>query len=232
MREKLMALDETGKPIRVSIIGCGRFGSMMVAQIRRAPGMTISVVCDADGQRALEALQLAGYDPEDPASVRAERVDYTEGLDGGVRGMRIGVPKEYVWEVMDAEVEASFRKAMSVFEELGASIEEISIPELAWVPPIAIAITTSEAAALYGDLVREQGDRFDQSIRRRIESGLFIPAERYLQALRARVLFTRRLSAVFQRVDLLATPTVAIPAPLQGVETMPVPKSQCQVRLT
>ena len=64
MRERLMTLQETGKRIRVSIIGCGRFGSMMVAQIRRAPGMTISVICDTDGQRALDALRLAGYDPE------------------------------------------------------------------------------------------------------------------------------------------------------------------------
>jgi predicted homoserine dehydrogenase-like protein len=63
MRERLAALQEAGKPIRVSIIGCGRFGSMMVAQIKRAPGMAISVVCDADGQRALDALRLAGYDP-------------------------------------------------------------------------------------------------------------------------------------------------------------------------
>ncbi|MDP6065169.1 MAG: Gfo/Idh/MocA family oxidoreductase, partial [SAR202 cluster bacterium] len=63
MRELLKALDESGEPIRVSIIGCGRFGSMMVAQIRRAPGMTLSVVCDANGQRALDALHQAGYDP-------------------------------------------------------------------------------------------------------------------------------------------------------------------------
>ena len=63
MRELLKALDESGEPILVSIIGCGRFGSMMVAQIRRAPGMTLSVVCDANGQRALDALRQAGYDP-------------------------------------------------------------------------------------------------------------------------------------------------------------------------
>lgn len=51
MRQRLAAPEESGKPIRVSIIGCGRFGSMMVAQIKRDPGMTVSVVCDADGQR-------------------------------------------------------------------------------------------------------------------------------------------------------------------------------------
>ncbi len=46
MRERLMTLDEIGKPIRVSLIGCGRFGSMVAAQVRRAPGMILSVACD------------------------------------------------------------------------------------------------------------------------------------------------------------------------------------------
>jgi predicted homoserine dehydrogenase-like protein len=62
MRERLMALEEAGTPIKVSIIGCGRFGSMMVAQINRAPGMAVSVVCDIDGRRALDVLKQADYD--------------------------------------------------------------------------------------------------------------------------------------------------------------------------
>ena len=61
MRKRLLALEEKGTPIRVAIIGCGRFGSMMVAQIMRAPGMHLAVACDLDPQRALESLQRAGY---------------------------------------------------------------------------------------------------------------------------------------------------------------------------
>ena len=65
MRERLMALEEAGTPIRVAIIGCGRFGSMMVAQIRRAPGMAVSIVCDIDGGRAVDVLKQADYDVDD-----------------------------------------------------------------------------------------------------------------------------------------------------------------------
>ena len=62
MRKKLMALGEDGEPIRVSVIGCGRFGSMMLAQIARAPGMDLAVACDIDGGRALASLEQAGHD--------------------------------------------------------------------------------------------------------------------------------------------------------------------------
>ena len=72
MRERLLALEEAGKPIRVSIIGCGRFGSMMIAQILRAPGMTVAVACDTAQERASDALQLAGYGAD--AATSASRV--------------------------------------------------------------------------------------------------------------------------------------------------------------
>ena len=61
MRDKLLALEEAREPIRVSIIGCGVFGSQMVAQIARAPGMEVAVACDLNGQRAAAALEQAGY---------------------------------------------------------------------------------------------------------------------------------------------------------------------------
>ena len=62
MRDRLMALEEANTPIRVAIIGCGRFGSMMAAQIQRAPGIHLAVACDLDPQRAIDSLQRAGYD--------------------------------------------------------------------------------------------------------------------------------------------------------------------------
>ena len=67
MRDRLSRLDEEGRPIRVSIVGCGRFGSMMIAQIKRSPGMTVAVACDLDRRRAEAALRSAGYDADGPA---------------------------------------------------------------------------------------------------------------------------------------------------------------------
>ena len=68
MRDRLMALEESGRPIRVAIIGCGRFGSMMIAQIMRAPGMEVAVACDLSGQRAADAIRVAGFDEGTPAN--------------------------------------------------------------------------------------------------------------------------------------------------------------------
>ncbi|MDP7578284.1 MAG: flagellar biosynthesis protein FlgA [SAR202 cluster bacterium] len=69
MRERLMTLDEIGKPIRVSLIGCGRFGSMVAAQVRRAPGMVLSVACDIDLRRARRVIDLSGYYLESTGNV-------------------------------------------------------------------------------------------------------------------------------------------------------------------
>ena len=65
MYKRLLALDEENMPLRVAVIGCGRFGSMVAAQVLRAPGMELSVVCDLDVERALEVLRLSGRDPDD-----------------------------------------------------------------------------------------------------------------------------------------------------------------------
>ncbi len=64
MRDRLLALDEKKTPIRVAVIGCGRFGSMMLAQILRAPGMEVSIACDIDGNRANDAMATSGYEPD------------------------------------------------------------------------------------------------------------------------------------------------------------------------
>ena len=177
---------DTGGSVRIPAALCGLTGMKPTYGLVSRFGVTpLSWTLDTPGPMARTALDaalalnvLAGYDSLDSASVDAPAVDYAHGIDGGVKGLRIGVPREYVWDVMDPEVEAAFRKAMTDFEELGASVREISIPELAWAPPIAAAVTSVEAAALYGGLARRQGDRLDQATRRRIESGMFVSGER------------------------------------------------------
>ena len=229
---------DTGGSIRIPAALCGLTGIKPTFGLTSRAGVTpLSWTLDTVGPLARSAEDaaialnvLAGYDPDDLGSVRSEAIDYTMDLNVGIRGLRVGVPKEYIWEVMDLEVETAFGKAMADLEELGATVEEISIPELEWVPAMSIAITTVEAATIYGELARTRGDDLDQAVLRRIQSGLFISGERYAHALRARVLFTRRINAAFKSVDLIATPTVSAPAPLQGADRMKVGSVSTNVR--
>ena len=229
---------DTGGSIRIPSALCGLTGIKPTFGLTSRFGVTpLSWSFDTVGPMARSAEDaaialnvLAGYDPEDPGSVQSDKIDYTRGLGDGVRGLRVGVPKEYVWDVIDPEMEAAFRKAMLDLEDLGAIVEEISLPELEWVPPIAAAMTTVEAATIYGDLARSRGDELDPSVLRRVQSGFFISGETYVQAARARVLFTRRINALFGSVDLIATPTVSMPAPLRDAERMLVGGVDAAVR--
>lgn len=229
---------DTGGSIRIPSALCGLTGIKPTFGLTSRAGVTpLSWSLDTVGPMARSAEDaaialnvLAGYDRDDPASVRSETIDYTKGLDAGIRGLRVGVPKEYIWEIMDTEVETAFRKAMSDLEELGASVEEISIPELEWVPSMSIAITTVEAATVYGELARTRGGELDQAVLRRVQSGFFISGERYAHALRARALFTRRINTAFEKVDVIATPTVATPAPLQGADRIEIGGVNTNVR--
>ena len=221
---------DTGGSVRIPAALCGITGLKPTFGLVGRSGVTpLAYSLDTVGpmtrtaeDAALALNVLAGHDPDDPGSIASRRRDYTRGLNDGVRGMRIGVPKEFVWEVMDPDVQAAFHKAMAVFNELGADVDEVSIPEIAWTAPISSAIASAEAAVVHGDAVLEKGDLFDQSVRRRIETGFFVPAAAYIRAQRARVLLARRMAGALTTYDLIAMPTVPMPAPKQGVETMEI----------
>ena len=127
--------------------------------------------------------------------------------------MRIGVPKDFIWDVMDPEVEQAFRAAMTQMESLGSRVREASFPDLGLINAAGSIVQTSEAGIIHRSRVLEQGRRFDPVIRRRIESGLFIPAEAYLHAQQVRAKLRGVLLETLKDVELLATPTTAIAAP-------------------
>lgn len=189
---------------------------------------------------AIALNALAGHDPRDGASVPRPAQDYAQGLGAGVRGLKVGVPRHFISAMIDPEVEAAFDAALTQFGELGADVEEVTITELDWSGLIGSATTPVEAAAFHGDRILSEGPRYHPGVRRRIETGRFVPAATYVRAQRLRALYTARMAQVFERYDVLAMPTVPVTAQRIGevltqVGGQPLPAGPAgniQVRMT
>ena len=162
---------------------------------------------------AIAMNALAGHDPRDPTSVRREPQDYTRALTGDIKGLRIGVPRNYIWEVMDPEVKGAFDKAMAQLGELGVVVDDVEIAGLDEIWAAQMTISSAEATAYHADRIRAQPELYHPTVRRRIEAGFFLPARAYVQAQRVRSAMARTFDDVFGRFDLLATPTTPSPAP-------------------
>jgi len=133
----------------------------------------------------------------------------------GLRGLRVGVPRGGLWEVLHPGVASCVHEALRTLEEDGARCEPVDFPWEA-ASAVATALLLVEAAALHVDSLRAHPDEYGRDVRERLLVGLGLPAERYARALRVRRVLARASRALWERVDVLATPTVPLPAPRLG----------------
>ena len=167
---------------------------------------------------ALALNAIAGHDPLDATTSRAPVPDYTSALSGDVRGLRIGVVKEYFEAALDPQVETATRKAMDTLEELGAKVSEISFPMYEESQAISGTILMAEAAAYHRELLARDGGLLYPPVRLRLEAGLFISAADYIRAQQARTRFNRAAVQLLDEVNLLAGPTEPVTAPTLFVD--------------
>jgi aspartyl-tRNA(Asn)/glutamyl-tRNA(Gln) amidotransferase subunit A len=179
---------------------------------------------------ALLLNAIAGHDKRDSTSVPEPVPDYTQCLKTDLKGLRLGIPKEYYVEGMQPEVAAAMKSAIKKLEELGATIEEVSLPHTPYVLAVYYIIAPSEASAnlarydgvKYGysyrgdtmwesmEKTRENG--FGAEVKRRIMIGTYALSAGYydawyLKAQKVRTLIRREFDAVFEKCDALITPT-------------------------
>jgi aspartyl-tRNA(Asn)/glutamyl-tRNA(Gln) amidotransferase subunit A len=174
---------------------------------------------------------ISGYDVKDSTSVPESIPDFTACLTGDIKGMRLGVPKEYFVEGIQAGVDSVVRAAITKLEELGASVEEVSLPHTGYALAVYYIIAPSEASAnlarydgvkyglsheeatgMWENMEKTRQYGFGPEVKRRIMLGTYALSAGYydayyLKAQKVRTLIRREFDSVFEKVDALITPT-------------------------
>jgi aspartyl-tRNA(Asn)/glutamyl-tRNA(Gln) amidotransferase subunit A len=186
---------------------------------------------------------IAGHDPRDNTSVDRPVPKYTHALHQGVKGLRLGVPKEYFIAGIDPEIEKAVRAAIDVYQSQGAEIVEVSLPHTKYAVAVYYIIATAECSAnlarfdgvrygkraadpkdildMYG---RTRAEGFGPEVKRRIILGTYVLSSGYYDAYYNKAQKVRQLIAedfrlAFEQCDALLTPTSPTPAFKVGERT-------------
>lgn len=235
---------DTGGSIRQPAALCGvvgvkptygrvsRYGAVAFASSLDQVGPLTKTVRDA----ALILKAIAGPDTQDSTCLDAAVPDYVAGLECDLRGVRLGLPKEYMIEGIDPRVRSTIEKAVAHFHSLGAEIIDVSLPHTEYAIASYYMVASAEASAnlarfdgvRYGhraenprDLLdhygrtREEG--FGPEVKRRIILGTYVLSSGYYEAYYARAqkvrtLIRRDFAEAFTQVDALISPTSPVPA--------------------
>jgi aspartyl-tRNA(Asn)/glutamyl-tRNA(Gln) amidotransferase subunit A len=214
--------SDTGGSIRLPAACCGVVGlKPTYGRVSRAGAMPLSWSMDHLGpltrtvaDTALLLEIVAGQDPHDATSSPRGVPYYQRMLESPVAGLRVGVPENYYFDGIDAEMDAAVRAATDVLAGLGVLVTPLRVPDPRALTDIGNVISRSESAALHTRLARERPHELQPAVRARLEVGFRISAHDYLQALRLRSRLTREFIAeVFAEVDALVVPVIPEPAP-------------------
>ena len=243
--------SDTGGSIRQPAAFCGvvgltptygrvsRYGLIAFASSLDHIGPLTKTVKDS----ALLLQQIAGRDPLDSTSADVPVPNYADEIERPVRGLKLGVPKEYFGEGLDAEVRRVVEAAIQKLAAAGCEVVEISLPHAKYAIPTYYIVATAEASS---NLARFDGVRyafrtkgakslsqmyrttrdqgFGAEVKRRIMLGTYVLSAgyydaNYLKAQKVRTLLTRDFEQAFEKVDAVVTPTTPTPAFKLGEKT-------------
>lgn len=231
--------SDTGGSIRQPASLCGvvglkptyglvsRYGLIAFASSLDQIGPLTNDVTDA----ALVLNAIAGRDSRDSTSIDYNVPNYTAALTGDIKGLRVGIPKEYFVEGMEPGVEKAVRDAIGVLEDLGADVSETSLPSTPYAMAVYYIVAPSEASAnlarydgvkygystsslgnMWDALEKTRQEGFGPEVKRRIMIGTYALSAGfyeawYKKALQVRTLIRREFDEVFQKYDVLVSPT-------------------------
>ncbi len=210
---------------------CSRYGIIAYASSLDQAGPMTQNIADA----ALMLREMAGHDPKDSTSATEAVPDFTEALGQSIKGLRIGIPKEYRVDGLPAETSALWDKGAEMLKNAGAEIIDISLPHTKYALPTYYIIAPAEASS---NLARYDGVRFGQrvegkslddmyantrgagfgeEVRRRILMGTYVLSAGYydayyMKAQRVRRLIREDFLKAYEQCDVILTPTATGPA--------------------
>lgn len=171
-------------------------------------GPLASTVADA----AIILQATAGYDPADPASREMPIPDYVAELRSSVASLRVGVAREYFFDNLDPDIDAAMADALEVLRKLTRGLHDVTLPARTQ-EQLRSAVRAAEAYAYHAALIEERPEGYQPETLQRIHTGADVKAAAYIEGRRAVDLMRRTAASAFDAVDVIVTPTTAVPPP-------------------
>lgn len=183
---------------------------------------------------------ISSYDKKDSTSIKRDDTDFTSALTDDVKGMKIGIPKDYFGEGLDSQVKDAILKAAKVLEEKGAVVEEFDFSLVEYAIPAYYVIASAEASSnlsrfdgvkygyrteeyegLHNMYKKSRSEGFGAEVKRRIMLGSFVLSSGYydayyLKALRTKALIKKEFDKAFEKYDVILSPAAPTTAPKIG----------------
>jgi aspartyl-tRNA(Asn)/glutamyl-tRNA(Gln) amidotransferase subunit A len=213
--------EDTGGSIRMPATWCGlvglrpswgrvsRYGVMKGVWSMDTVGPISRTVSDA----AITIGAIAGHDPKDPYTWNTPVPDYTKALDGNISGMRVGMITEMTnSDLVEPEVRETVVKATTVLGELGASVEEVSLPFVNYASITSSILLGVQPGLNHKDWIRDRLQDYGHDNRIGLLVGSIMPAQAYYKAEKLRSMIRQQVHEAFEKYDVLVLPTSGKPA--------------------
>ena len=217
--------EDTGGSIRRPAAWCGIVGLRpswgRVSRYGVAPGSwsmdQVGPISRTVEDAAITLGAIAGHDPKDPYTWNVPVPDYRSAIGGDLSGVRVGAIRELIdSDIVDPEVRDGVIRAGAVLEELGATMEDVSLPLTVHGGTLAAALINTEASVTYRDWIRERLHEFGHSNQIGLLTGSIMPAQVYHKVQKLRELTRREVLGALSDYDVLILPTSKSCAPLVG----------------
>ncbi len=228
---------DTGGSIRIPAAFCGLVGYKPTSGVISKRGVIplswsldcIGFITHCVRDATFLASATAGADRLDDSTL-GDPISFDAIKPAELRKVRIGLPKNYFFDIIDMDVKTTFRQAIEVLRNAGATIVDVTFDQVKTIRAAQELIVHAEATAYHRRFMKRHLQEYSEDVRYRLRLGMTIPAASYLEAQRARRKLLSDFRHLFSSVDVLATPTAVIQPPKIGEMSMTIDGKRHDVR--